>query len=76
MKVRYDSEVDIMLITFKERPILESGELEPGLIADYDSDGNIVRLEILNASTKIEDASVMNFASLVSGKELTTAAAT
>lgn len=53
MKVKYDAEVDVMRIIFSESEISESDEEKPGIILDYDNKGNIVGIEILNASKKI-----------------------
>jgi len=53
MKVKYDAEVDVMRIIFSEAEISESDEEKPGIILDYDNKGNIVGIEILNASKKI-----------------------
>ena len=49
MKVTYDSEVDVLRILFRNAPIEESDEDKPGVILDYDKEGNIVGLEVLNA---------------------------
>lgn len=38
----------------KEGPVVESDEAKPGVILDYDSEGNIVSIEVLNASKKME----------------------
>lgn len=53
MKVKYDVEVDVMRIIFSESEISESDEEKQGIILDYDNKGNIVGIEILNASKKI-----------------------
>lgn len=53
MKVKYDAEVDLMRIIFSDSEISESDEEKPGIILDYDDKGNIVGIEILNASKKI-----------------------
>lgn len=53
MKIDYDKETDILILTLRESRIKESDELSEGLIADYDYDNNIVRLEILDASKKV-----------------------
>ncbi len=55
MKVRYDSQTDVVRILFSRTPIEKSDEDKPGVILDYDRQGNIVGLEILNASKRIED---------------------
>ncbi len=54
MKIKYDKEVDIIYIQFSDDKINESDEDKPGIIIDYDYNGNIVGIEVLNASTKME----------------------
>ena len=54
MKVKYDQEVDILVIQLSEGEIAESDESKPGIIMDYDKDGNVVRIEILDASKRSE----------------------
>ena len=53
MKVKYNAEVDTLVIRFSDEKIDESGEDKPGVILDYDKDGNVVRIEILKASQRI-----------------------
>jgi len=53
MKVIYDRETDTLTITFAETPVAESDEDKPGVILDYDSSGNLVSLEILDASRHV-----------------------
>ena len=50
MKIKYDKEVDVMNIQFSDAEIFETDEDKSGVIIDYDKDGNIVEIEILNAS--------------------------
>ena len=53
MKVNYDRETDTLIIIFAETPIVESNEDKPGVILDYDIEGNHVSLEILDASHRV-----------------------
>ncbi len=62
MKVIYDPEVDVLRIVLNSTPVAESDEDKPGLILDYDSDGNVVGLEILNASARIENPRSVEYA--------------
>jgi uncharacterized protein YuzE len=62
MKVTYDPEVDVLRIVFSSTPIQESDEDKPGLILDYDKDGNIVGLEVLDASKRIENPRSLEYA--------------
>ncbi|MBV6474615.1 MAG: DUF2283 domain-containing protein [Rhodocyclaceae bacterium] len=55
MKVTYDKETDILQLVFTSAPVEESDEDKPGVIIDYDKNGNIVGMEILDASKRIEE---------------------
>jgi len=61
MKITYDAEVDVLRILFSNTPIEESDEDKPGVILDYDKDGNIVGLEILDASKRIENPRAIEY---------------
>jgi uncharacterized protein YuzE len=62
MKVTYDADVDVLRILFRDVPIEESDEDKPGVILDYDKDGNVVGLEVLNASQRIENPRAVDYA--------------
>jgi uncharacterized protein YuzE len=62
MKVTYDPEVDVLRILFRDTPIEESDEDKPGVILDYDKDGNLVGMEVLNASQRIENPRGLEYA--------------
>ncbi len=62
MKITYDPEVDILRILFSNTRIEESDEDKPGVILDYDKDGNIVGLEILDASKRMENPRAIEYA--------------
>nr|MBC8526457.1 DUF2283 domain-containing protein [Candidatus Cloacimonadota bacterium] len=50
MKINYDEKVDILYIKLKETEYYESDEIKEGIILDYDKNGNIISIEILDAS--------------------------
>ncbi|MBC7823093.1 MAG: DUF2283 domain-containing protein [Candidatus Parcubacteria bacterium] len=55
MKVIYDPEVDTLMIMLSEAEIEESHEDRSGAILDYDAAGNLVGLEIFNASKQVNN---------------------
>ena len=50
MKSRYDAQADALYVRFSETPVAESEEVRPGLVLDFDAEGRIVAVEILDAS--------------------------
>jgi uncharacterized protein YuzE len=62
MRIRYDPDVDVLTVTFSDAPVAESDEDKPGVILDYDAGGNVVGLEILQASQRMENPRVIQYA--------------
>ena len=62
MKVRYDRKTDTLSLVLRDNvKVVESDEDKPGVILDYDKDGNLVSLEILDASGRVTDARNVDF---------------
>ncbi|NLG70226.1 MAG: DUF2283 domain-containing protein [Firmicutes bacterium] len=55
MKITYDARTDTLTIILRDAPVSESDEDKPGVILDYDADGNLVGLEILDASRRVTE---------------------
>ncbi len=62
MKADYDSQVDILTVVFSDAQVMESDEIKPGVILDYDALGNVIGLEILDASQRVQNPASMEFA--------------
>jgi uncharacterized protein YuzE len=58
MKISYNAEDDVLWIVWGD--IDESDEAEPGMILDYDTEGKVVGVELLNASQKINDLNLQS----------------
>ena len=61
MKVINDRETDTLTVIFSDVPIAESDEDKPGVILDYDEKGNLVSLEILDASQRVNVPSKIEY---------------
>lgn len=61
MKLAYDEEVDVLTITLSDAPIADSDEIQPGVIFDYDTAGNTVGIELLDASRRVDNPYSLSF---------------
>ncbi len=61
MKVIYDRETDTLTVVLSDSPVVESDEDKPGVILDYDGAGNLVSLEILDASRRVKSPSQIEY---------------
>jgi len=61
MKVIYDPETDTLMVIFADAPVTESDEDKPGVILDYDANGNLVSLEMLDASQRVSAPSRIEY---------------
>ena len=58
----YDARSDIVTVVLRDGvPVAESDEDKPVVILDYDDRGNLVAVEILDASTRVTDARRVEF---------------
>lgn len=55
MKITYDARLDILRIILNDTPIAESDEDKSGMILDYDEQGQVVGVEILDASKCVDN---------------------
>jgi uncharacterized protein YuzE len=56
MRIRYDAEVDALSISFRDATVTTQ-ELAEGVAGEYDDQGRLVGLEILDASSRFGDPS-------------------
>ena len=61
MKAVYDAARDTLTLELSDHAVVESDEGKPGVILDYDAEGNLVGVEILDASTRVTEARSMQF---------------
>ena len=61
MRVIYDPETDTLSVILSGALVVQSDEDKPGIILDYDDGGNLVSLEILDASRRVSSPHHMDF---------------
>ena len=54
MKLKYYPETDSLYIDLSETSSTESREISEGIVLDYDENGNLVGIDIDNASNKVK----------------------
>jgi uncharacterized protein YuzE len=53
MKTIYDAEADALCVRFSEAPVVESEEVSDGVVLDFDADGRIVSIELLDSTKRL-----------------------
>lgn len=53
MKLKYYKDTDSLYIDLSESPSAESKEVSEGIVLDYDAKGNLVGIDMDNATTKV-----------------------
>ena len=54
MKLKIDKENDALYLRLDETQIVESEEVQPGVILDFDKNNRVVGIEILALSTRVK----------------------
>jgi uncharacterized protein YuzE len=54
MKLNYYADTDSLYVDLSEQPSVESREISEGVVVDYDANGNLVGIDIDNASKKVQ----------------------
>ena len=53
MKLTYHPDTDSLYIDLSERPSVDSQEISEGVVLDYDAQGNLVGIDVDNASNNV-----------------------
>jgi uncharacterized protein YuzE len=53
MKVHFDEKADALYLRLDESKIVESQEVQPGIVLDYNDQSQVVGIEILRVKTRV-----------------------
>jgi uncharacterized protein YuzE len=65
VKLTFDPDSDTLRIDLREGEVAESDEARSGVILDFDAAGNVLSIEILDASTRVQDPREVQFRAAV-----------
>jgi uncharacterized protein YuzE len=55
MKIEYDQQADAMYIRLRTGAVAESEEIRPGVVFDYDAEGKVLGIEMLDVSESTDN---------------------
>ncbi|MDP2277568.1 MAG: DUF2283 domain-containing protein [Nitrospirota bacterium] len=60
MKIEYSKEADAIYVYFKEEYVAKSKEIEDGVVIDFDKNGHIIGIEVLDVSQRFSLSDIVN----------------
>lgn len=61
MRLKVDEKNDVLYLRLDESKIVESEEVEPGVILDFDANNNVIGIEFLGLSRRVPIDALKNF---------------
>jgi uncharacterized protein YuzE len=61
MKLKIDEEADALYLRLDESAIVESEEVQPGVILDFNAENQVVGIEVLNISKRVAQDKLRTF---------------
>lgn len=60
MKIEYSKAADALYVHFKQTEVAKSKEVEEGVVIDFDGEGHLIGIEILDASVRVGIPDLVN----------------
>lgn len=60
MKIEYSKEADAIYVYFKEEFVASSKEIEDGVVIDFDKEGQLIGIEVLDVSQRFNLSDIVN----------------
>ena len=64
MRIRYDAEVDALHISLDDSKIVESDEVKPGVIVDFNAESEVVGIEVLDFKRRVPKGDLLQLKAL------------
>ena len=61
MKLNLDEDTDTLYLRLDESAIVESEEAQPGVVLDFNADNQVVGIDMLNISKRVEREKLLDF---------------
>jgi uncharacterized protein YuzE len=58
MKMHYDEKTDALYLRLDDSKIVESEEVQPGIVLDFDANNQVVGVEILRVQERVPSANL------------------
>lgn len=69
MKISYNPEADVLKVFFQDSAVETSDREQPDRILNYDKHGNLVTIEILNASQQVANPQIVEYSVILPQSE-------
>lgn len=56
MRIRYDEKVDALYVRLDDSKVVESEEVQPGIVVDFNAKNQVVGIEVLGVKQKVSKA--------------------
>jgi uncharacterized protein YuzE len=58
MKMHYDEKVDALYLTLDDSEVIESEEVKPGIVLDFNAENQVVGIEVLGLRRRVPSANL------------------
>jgi uncharacterized protein YuzE len=65
MRIRYDDKVDALYLELDDSEVVDSDEVKPGIVVDFNAKKEVVGVEVLDFKRRICKADLMQLKALV-----------
>lgn len=60
MKMHYDEKADALYLRLDDAKVVDSQEVRPGIVLDYNADNEVIGIEVLQLKRRVPNADLRN----------------